>query len=216
MPWQKVGSVVVIVAHQLNPSIISQLWLSRNGFVGDEDFLPGCIYSDVLVQVRSKPFHLLVLPEQLQFVPNVPEAQQQQLVQEKLGGIVRALPHTPYRAIGLNVTWHLTPRDGDMSRLTRELFYRLESPLFGHFDVPGAHFGSYLSKDIHGFRLKLDVKPLLVTLIDERQESRVQFAFNFHADLGEDGATQIQQLLTRWNDINHEAETITNSIEPRG
>jgi hypothetical protein len=107
-----------------------------------------------------------------------------------------------------------------MGRVTRELFFKPDSALFQQFDVDGANFGSYLSKESHGFRLKLDVKPMNFTIqeggTEERQEDRIQFAFNFHADLPDNPAAQIQVLLTRWNDINLEAQAIVETVTPRG
>src|SRR5262249_55230541 len=69
MRRELVGSSVVIVARNFNPSVTSQLWLARNGVVEEGDFLPGCIFTDLLVQVRTRRFSLLFTPEQLQFVP---------------------------------------------------------------------------------------------------------------------------------------------------
>jgi hypothetical protein len=74
MPWTQAGSVVVIAAQQFNPSIVTSRRLVRHEVLADEDFQEGSFYSDFIVQVRSKPFHMLVLPEQLQFVPSAPNA----------------------------------------------------------------------------------------------------------------------------------------------
>ena len=116
------GAAVVIGAQQFNPSVVSQLWLVRHGLLADGDFLPGCFFTDVFVQVRSPRFHLLVVPEQLQFVPTVPPAEEQALIVEKIGTIVKFLPHTPFKALGLNFAWHLVPRDANFVAFTRTLF----------------------------------------------------------------------------------------------
>ncbi|MHB1424084.1 MAG: hypothetical protein ACYC3I_12980 [Gemmataceae bacterium] len=214
MPWTSAGSAVVAVAQQFNPSVISQLWLVQNGLVGGDEFQPGCIFTDMIVQVRSRQFHMLVVPEQLQFVPNVPAGEEQGLIVDKVGTIVRTLPHTPFRALGLNFNWLLVPPDGDVARLTRQLFFREGPALYRHFATGDAHFGAYLSKDSLGFRLKLDVKPTLV-LDENRPQGRVLFAFNFHADLREDAAQQIDAHLLRWNDARREVELLLDSVEPR-
>jgi hypothetical protein len=122
-----------------------------------------------------------------------------------LGAIVRTLPHTPYRALGLNFSWHLTPNDGDIAGLTRRLFFDPNRALYRQFDVENAHFGGYLSKDVAGFRLRLDIKPILVPTAAE-PENRLQFGFNFHRDLGEAAAGQIEEGLQRWNETSGEAE----------
>jgi hypothetical protein len=211
MPWIKVGAAVVVVAQQFNPSIVTQLWLSRNAGMRDEDFLAGCVFTDLIVQIRSRQFHMLVVPEQMQFLPL--EAEEQQIIHEKLGAIVGSLPHTPYRAVGLNFTWHLSTQR-TMPEVSREMFFRTDRALYQNFTDAGAHFGAYLSKDSSGFRLKLDVKPVLVQL-EDRTEHRLQFAFNFHRDFTENHTAQLEQCLLLWDAAKREVETIIDSVERR-
>src|SRR5690606_15898023 len=123
----------------------------------EDDNLPGSIFSDAFVQVRVDDFGLLVLPPQLQFVPTVSHENQQELIVKKLGPIIAAIPHTPYTGLGLNFSWHLVPKDGDINRLCRQLFFVPNSPIYNHFETDNPRFGAYLSKDFQDFRLKLDI-----------------------------------------------------------
>jgi hypothetical protein len=216
MAWVKAGSAVVIVAQQFNPSIVSNHWLIQNRVLAEGDFLPGCVFTDVFAQVHSRLFDMLVVAEQIQFVPTMTDHDEQQVIVDKLGMIVDTLPHTPYRALGLNFTWHLIPGDGDIARASRALFFIPSNPLFSNFDAPNALFGGYMSKDLLGLRLKLDVKPL-VTQLQDRVEHRLQFAFNYHLDLVPDSpaAAQIRDKLCRWNEVKREAERIIDAVEPR-
>src|SRR5439155_12622029 len=100
-------------------AVASQLWLVRNGVVGEGDFLPGCIFTDVLVQLRARRLSLLLTPEQFQFVPASGEENPDVLMQEVIGRVVRTLPHTPSRALGLNFTWHLIPDRDNVAALSR-------------------------------------------------------------------------------------------------
>ena len=195
MPQQLMASAVVLVAQQFNPSITGQHWLVRHGIVGAEDFLPGSVFTDAFAQVITARFNLLATPEQFQFVPRVVEEEQQELIVDKVGTVIRTLPHTPYKAVGLNFSWHIACEEGDVRRLSRALFFRPSSPLYHEFDVEDANFGAYLSKDIMDFRLKLDVKP--VTLgVDGNNEKRLQLLFNYHADIPEDA--QAAEMIGGW------------------
>jgi hypothetical protein len=214
MPWTQAGAAAVVVAQQFNPSVVTQIWLRDNGILAVEDFLDGSIFSDFVVQVRSRLFHMLVLQDQLQFVPAVPDAEQQQLVVRKLGAIIELLPHTPYRALGLNFSWHLTPAGGDIGAFSRSLFTRDDQPLYQNFREGNAHFGAYLSKDVAGFRLRLDIKPIVVAT-EAGQENRLQFGFNFHRDIGEGGARQVVGGLHHWDEVRQETERIIDSVEAR-
>lgn len=217
MRRELVGSSVVVVAQNFNPSVTSQLWLVRNGVVPEGDFLPGCIFTDLLVQVRTRRFGLLFTPEQFQFVPALGEENSPALVQETIGHIVETLPHTPYRALGLNFTWHVIPEDGDVAALSRRLFFTAGRPLFRDFDAPDASFGAYLSRDLLGFRLKLDVKPVTVPTATAAAH-RLQFLYNFHADLseGEEAVARLRHHLRRWGEAAEVARASVASLGEGG
>lgn len=216
MPWIKAGSAAVIVANQFNPSILNQGWLMRHKILDDDNLEQGSVFLDMVVQVRNRSFFLLALPEQIQFVPAPATSaeDEQQLIVEKLGKIVQKLPETPYKGLGLNFSWHLVPADGDTNRATRELFFSPGRPIYAAFDTVDARFGAYLSKEYAGFRLKLDIKPIVVQEGNIIQH-RVHFGFNFHFDLGDDAAAQVVERLGHWNDVRHEAERIIDIIESR-
>jgi hypothetical protein len=211
MPWTDAGSVAVVVAHQFNPSIVRESWLLRHGILEEGNLQEGSIFTDMLVQVRSLQFHLFLIPDLMQFVPAVPADQQQQLIVNKVGAIIRTLPETPYRALGLNFNWHFTPDDGDMPRLTRSLFCIPPDPLYRRFTAQDARFGAYLSKDFAGFRLTLSILP--IQFPPNADEHRLQFAFNFNFDLAEgESAAQIVDRLGHWNEVRQESEEIIEVI----
>lgn len=213
MSFELVAPNAVIVAHQFNPSVIGQLWLVRNGLLEEDDFRPGCVFTDMVVQVNSREFDLMVVPQQCQFSPRVDQQREQELAIDKVGSIVHSLPHTPFRAIGLNFTWHLSPEDNDASSISRALFFRESGPLHREFDVPDARFGGYMSKDAFGGRLKLDVKPITVKKEDEELE-KIQFVFNLHRDVAdeEDPVGCIEHVLHQWNEVRDESSRIVHAI----
>lgn len=205
-------SNVVVAARQFNPSIFKQLWLVKNDIVDEDDFGDGCWFSDPAVNVETGRFGLLVVPPQLQFVPKVSPEEQERLIVEKVGAVVGALPHTPYTAVGLNFFWHLRPEVSDVPALTRRLFHVPEKPLFRQFESQDARFGGYFSKDILGCRLKLDIKPILLPSAEEEEKIEVlQFAFNFHLDVpqeGDDAVRCIHRQLEHWDEARTEATRI--------
>ena len=218
MSFELVASNAVIAARQFNPSIISQIWLVRNGLLSEDDFRPDCFFSDMAVQVKSREFDLMVVPPQCQFTPNVAQDQEQDLLVNKVGTIAKLLPHTPYQAIGLNFTWHLAPENVDVQTISRDWFYKEDGPLHREFGIENAHYGAYMSKDAWGGRLKLDVKPITIDQEGEKLE-RIRFAFNFHRDVvgEEDPVACIEQTLHQWNNVRDESSRIvhaTNTGEP--
>jgi hypothetical protein len=218
MRRELVTTSAVIVAQHFNPSVASQIWLVDQGLVSKEEFEPGCLFTDNVVQVCSRRFNLLVMADQVQLVPRVSESDQGQLIAKTLNLLVKTLPHTPFRALGLNFVWHLVPDDGNVQALTRRLFYVENRPLYREFDVKDAHYGAYLSKDQFGFRLRLDAKPLTVNQQVTAPEIRLQVLFNYHAELpqGKEAVDVIEELLTHWGDAKEESRRITETISDVG
>ena len=198
---------VVIVAHQFNPSIVNQLWLVKNGILSENDFDINCVFTPVISQTQAHEFTLLILPEQLQFAPKLEVKNDDALVFSKVGRIIEKLPHTPFSAAGLNFIWHISAPEKNMGDFTKSLFWR-DNALFREFDYEDARFGAYLSKNVLGSRLKLDIKPVFRT-DDSKRIEILQFAFNYHVDLlGEKKVNDILELLKQWNDAKNLSERI--------
>jgi hypothetical protein len=212
MNLELVGHNAVVVAHQFNPSVISQVWLVRNGIIVEEDIGSGCVFTDVVVQMHSEKFNLLVTPQQCQFAPPVDDDRPEELVVEKVGTLVQNLPHTPYNAMGLNFIWHATPPDVCVA--SRNIFFNASSPLFGEFDTEDARFGAYMSKDALGCRLRLNIKPVVVTPPGGEPLDTLQFSFNFHRDVGneDDPVASIMETLEKWNEASEMSEHIVHKV----
>ena len=204
---------VVIIARQFNPSIISQYWLIKNGIFTEEEVQPDSIFSPVIANVHSRDCQVLVLPEQLQFMSQLADQSGQELLISKLGKIVQALPHTPFVAVGLNFSWQVYDEDdASNAALGRKLFFRDDSLLYKFFDVDDARFGSYMSRDILGCRLKLDIKPVTVPC-PEGTSNRLLFGFNFHLQLTEDDkAESILKLFQKWDEAKETAVSLMKQI----
>ncbi|MDO9229623.1 MAG: hypothetical protein Q8M86_07375 [Syntrophales bacterium] len=204
---------VVIIARQFNPSIISQYWLIKNGIFTEEEIHPDSIFTPVIANVRSKDCQVLVLPEQLQFTSTLADPAAQELLISKLGKIVQTLPHTPFVAVGLNFSWQVYDEvDSSSAALGRKLFFRDDSPLYKFFDADDARFGSYMSRDILGCRLKLDIKPVTVPC-PEGTSNRLLFGFNFHLQLIEDDkAESILNLFQKWDEAKETAFSLMKQI----
>ncbi|MDP2314850.1 MAG: hypothetical protein Q8P41_18255 [Pseudomonadota bacterium] len=200
---------VVIAANVLNPSLFTPNWLVRHGIVAEDDILPGIIVTDALAQVPTSRFSLLVLPQQLQFIPPS-DAAVPDLLESALGRLIDLVPHTPFLAVGLNFHWHLDAGGEPMTAASRRLFGRADAPVYRHFADADAQFGAYLSRDVaHGARLKLDIKPALLRDAEGNNVHRLLFAFNFHKAVGGDNAAGlVREILAGWAEFDSLARTI--------
>lgn len=158
MPSELVSASVVVAANQFNPTVFSQPWLVRNKFLSERDLQAG-LFAPMAANVQTERFVLFVAPPQLQFVPTVAKEEQGSLILAIVGGIIRAIPHTPFSGAGLNFTWHLS-YEREIAAIGRHYFAVPGSPLFAAFDTPDAKYGTFVSKDTLGCRLQLDIRPI--------------------------------------------------------
>ena len=190
---------VVIAGTNFNPSVFSQLWLLQNGIVNEDEFDTGSAFTDFVVQVQTKRFALLALPQQITLTPRDPVGAGT-LVCDRLQRIIRLLPHTPFAAVGMNFVWASKPV---ASLATSRQLFAGASPLYEQFSSADARFGAYMSKDLGTTRLRLDARPIHTKPPLERVET-FQFAFNIERDLqaASDKVAAIVEVLSQW-DANH-------------
>jgi len=171
------------------------------GVVHEDEFAEGSLFTEMAVQAEARDFRLVAMPEMIQFALKTSAASPGELVRERVGGIATALPHMAYKAIGMNFHWRAEVEEGiDFAAEVHRMFVPQHSPLYNLFEQGGARFGGYMSKDVFGVRLKLDVKPVKREA-DGRLVEGLVYQFNFHLDLDQDDPLLgIQGALERWED----------------
>lgn len=194
------GFNVVLAATNLNPSIFSLLWLTKQKIFSEADIqAEGSIFAPFTVNVVASGLNLTVIPDRLQLgFPSAGKDDEVALkIQRVVGRIASELPHTPFQAVGFNMGWVLIPlNQKELDSWERQSFLAERNPLAKFFKEKNSHFGCYLSKDFKMGRLKLDIKP--VTLVDATKS--LQAAFNYHLDLTVDEPVkQIHDFLALWD-----------------
>ncbi|MHC4145101.1 MAG: hypothetical protein ACYSWW_10840 [Planctomycetota bacterium] len=213
------NSSVVIIAKDFNLSIFKPLWLMKNNIFREEELKGDIVITPLAVQIPLKNFQFMVLPDRLQIaIPRqYPDAQSD--INRVLGGIVTTLPHTPFTAVGLNFHYLVAPESEDaFTSWERALF---ASPFSNRLHVAeegNTRFGSYLSFNVLGSRLKMDIKP--INAGDKIQgicnswhpgQDLTRVHFNFHTDVT-NAATPAESTL---DSLGKWAEASTLSQELR-
>ncbi|OAI43880.1 hypothetical protein AYO43_09740 [Nitrospira sp. SCGC AG-212-E16] len=126
-----------------------------------------------------------------------------------LAKIVKALPHTPFQAVGFNFVWALPAKDkSQFTEINRRFFLSKENPIAHDFASEDCRFGSYFSKDIPMGRLRLEIRP-----ISQTGTEGLQLAFNFNRELQEgDSGERISEFLGKWADASGIANGMRNAI----
>jgi hypothetical protein len=201
MLTQIINENLVIAAKSFNPSIFSQLWLIKQGIMFESDFTDQAMFSPIAADVRAKQFHLLVIPDRLQFTFARNAVKKDALIRQVPYSIVNNLPHTPYIAIGFNIRIIFTPEDNDnFLNKTKMLLLSSYNPLTDAFNGIDARYGFYCSSDFSGMRLRLDVKPNSAIDTSGNKLEFLSFEFNYNKDLIEDNKVeQIFAFLADWD-----------------
>ncbi|MCG8402080.1 MAG: hypothetical protein MJA84_10835, partial [Firmicutes bacterium] len=154
---------VVLVAHDVNLSIFKTSWLAHHELILEDEIGPELIVSPSLVQIPTKEFTLLVLPDRIQLTieTGISGDSALQHLLRILGGISSLLPHTPFTAMGFNFHNFLVPDiEEDLSEWTVK---RFRSPATSAADKYGAtelRCGSYFSFDHLEMRVRVDSRPV--------------------------------------------------------
>lgn len=213
---------VVVIAKDFNLSIMKPLWLVRNQIFREKELEGDIVITPPALQIPSPNFQFMALPDRVQIAISRPYDAAESHIKRVIGGIVTVLPHTPYTAVGFNFHYLAAPESVDTKgNWERDLF----AAAFSN-EVPGAkqvdaRFGSYLSFDAIGSRLKIDIKPTnaadKVGLICEAWkpgQELVRIHFNFHTDLtnADEPARAVTEKLEKWAEAFAFSKELTNKI----
>ena len=213
---------IVIIAKDFNVSIFKPFWLIKNNIFHEEELQGNIVITPPAVQIPAQDFQFTVLPDRLQMViprryPNA-EADIARIVKQT----VKTLPHTPYTAVGLNFNYLVAPKSEDaFSAWNRSLF---ASPLASKLQLPkdeNARFGSYVSFDVLGTRLKIDIRPVKAAPNIENLckfwhvgQDLIRINFNFHSDVANmaSPADSVLDKLGKWGEALTLSQKLTEMI----
>ncbi|HHJ17600.1 MAG TPA: hypothetical protein ENJ80_12965 [Gammaproteobacteria bacterium] len=199
---------VVLIANTFNLPIFHQVWLIDNDIITKDEFAAGeSFFTPVAVNVRAPSYNFLIVPERAQVAFNSDFENSLPVIQRVIGGIASKLPHTPYTAMGLNFEYRIGHKDPKYLAATyRDVFLCKNNPLVTEFSSEDTMTGLYVSKDMFGARLKLDIKPIIAD-----GNNMLQLVFNTHLELSD--TSEIHRLIGLWEENFQYAKHITESMQ---
>ena len=209
------GHNIVVVARNFNPTIFSQLWLVNQAIFSEKELAENYIFTPIAVNLNTPDFAFLAVPDKIQLSFPSDKVDFKALSNRIFGGIIKKLPHTPYQAIGFNLSWILFPQNPDkFVEISRKIFVSPSNPIARHFTSTGSRFGTYLSKDVPMGRLRLDIKPVSATPPPSgEQKEGLHLTFNFTLDLKEGGKDlQILRFFDQWDAAHAIASEMTTEM----
>lgn len=180
------GANVVLLAQSHNPSILSPGWIQQNHIIEEppENFVHTPVFSLYL----SSTFQLMVEQERFQLNLRVLSEANLQVLQGAASRYIQTLPHVPYKAVGLNLTWLATVERPEEEE---RLFFSGSERLRNAFPEGEVKVGTFLYNVVHGYRLRLLAEPRLQT------KGGLGLDFNYHFDVpsAEEALRALSRLL---------------------
>lgn len=201
---------IVVTAQSFNPSIFTETWLQMNNVLDTSKIVGVRVFSPEVVQFQTEELQVMVVPPLLQITFS-DKATDVEVPRSIATRVIELLPHTPYQALGINFTYHVTqPAGQEFIAYDRALLGTGEYALLGEFSTQDARFGRYFSKDAGGARLRLDIKPVKA---GPKNSDMFLFAYNFHHDLAgieqSDRAKALVRFMGTWNSLREYAKNLT-------
>lgn len=208
----------VVLAHDVNVSILKPPWLRKQDILTDEELSGNVVASGALTRVLNPRFEFLALPDRLQMRILKPEFGQADLLRV-LGGIVSTLPHTPITAIGMNFDYVVSvePQES-FAEWNRSRFSSQFSLETSGEHKPDVRFGAFVSYEVSGMLLKADIKPCVArsearSETSSNESEAMQVKCNFHEDLEESASTPVLlERLAHWDNFARVAEQFVDML----
>ncbi len=162
------------------PSKFDKFFFIKNGLVKEDEILEPSVFSPEVVQFRTTGVSIAILLNQIII-------HQVDILQDRIDEIAQKLIQSSdleITAIGINITWNLSP-DESLENSTKNFFLNERNEMFSKFfNSDNVMYGAYVSKDISGGRLKLEIKPQVSKRLHDNIEIArfISFAFNYHFD----------------------------------
>lgn len=200
---------IIVAAKAFNPSIFSQLWLMQQGFINEQDKIEHQILQPMIAQLFTHTLELTVIPDRMQIVFINELRENPDTLVEKTKGIIKALQHTPYVAIGANFDWKITSRK--LMDIIERLFKESSEPFLSNFANPGTKFGFFISLEPEELKpnitVNLDIRPL------KGQDDDMRCAFNCNMDLtGDNKIDDMSGFLDKYNLMKKYSDNILSTI----
>ncbi len=214
---------IVIVANDVNLSIFKPDWLVKVGIFEQEELHGAVVLTPLTANIPTKDFVLTVLPNRIQCDILPGNKQPAKTINRVVAGIVQTLPHTPYTAVGLNFVYAVRPdEDRHFVGWISKYFGSAFTHNLGYTEGNNPLYGSYVSFDVLGMRLKLTMVPTEIKTIGPAAPAHwkigelfLQTSLNFHCDVtGEtDPAKAVVEALAKWDLASGLAEEIIQLLD---
>ncbi len=197
------AGITIVFVGVFQVADFDKFFFIKNDFFKEEEIKNAPIFTPEIAQININGINILITGQQIIIT---------QFKMEEERGKEIALLFAKYithnmQAVGVNFAWNLIPTES-LEKATKEYFFNEQNKMFTeYFNSTDTIYGSYVSKNFMRGRLRLEIKPQIVTKVNiKTQETSettnvINFAFNFHYQVPTKG--EISMLVEFINDYKH-------------
>ena len=200
----------IVLNGSFNPGEIDKYFFIKNNLISEAEFNSLMVppsFNDFEANILTKKFRIVLNPIQLVIFshnPNDKDDKLDEFVIKLLNGIEKPI----ITSFGINFDYTVDLKEEpNVQKISRDLFYKKESTfLNSFFNHDDSHFGFYASKNFHGARLKLDIKPIdqIIAPLTIIQFNGLFVKLNFHFNPAD------TNLIKEYNVYMEESDKIIN------
>lgn len=195
----------IVLLGSFDPAKFDKLFFVKSSFIEESDFETACIFTPDFVRINSKNMVINVTRQQIVIINRNNSV--------NISELARVIndAETKIDAMGFNFKWFVFVEE-KINEHTRARFGSSNaSAIADFFNSKDAVYGYYVSKDYRNSRMKLDIKPInLRNINDKNNKEALSFDFNFHFENKEN---VISDSLDNHSDYQNEVINLMNKYE---
>lgn len=174
----------IVLVGSFNVNTFDKYFFIKNQIVNESEILAGSIFDPIggVIQLVSNNFNVVISTQQVIISATKLENDG---IEKIMFQIIQSGNIVTSTALGINFHWFLSDDSIPLAELSRKLFFNDKVEVFNKFfNTADSMYGAYSSTNFKNARLKLDVKPNVISNpINKSTQSVINFTFNFHFDV---------------------------------
>lgn len=191
---------IVIIASAHNPSIISPQWLKDKSLIAEEP--DHFVHTPDFSLFESESFLLVVDNQRMQITVKKQDAVALESLANVASGYVKALPHIPYKALGLNFVWGVEVGNGEeLPKIELNINKSDLMSVFGGYEV-GCGGIIYARKEPY----------VLKVVIEPQGKTTLVHNFNYNHELEGRSVEDIVKLINNFLIIKEGSSSVVKGL----
>lgn len=173
---------IVLVLRNPDYRYIDPFWLVENKVCDREDInKDNAIFMPDLIQIVNDKFQILCMSNRITITIEDTEENRHARLTRMLTPFLNEGKSLNPVAMGINIKYLIEPSEEEFPKVNSNLLRNSTCPASVYFQGNDARYGSYFSANFESLRLKLDIKPAIMTSPQGTREF-IEMNFNFHKD----------------------------------